>query len=252
MSEITDSVFRYVTKSTTECTLGANYSEEANAPIDGKSFTGVANIPSTVKYAGHTYTVIAINRYAFRGCVNMTGINLPNTIREIGWDHCYDTSIKHYFIPKSVTTLKYSAFSHMNNLILITFEEGSQITDVGRGVFGSLPELRMIVLSSGFNPGTVKGIFVRTIKLQYVVYCGSNDLSSLIEPLTDSNPNVQVIVTENYPKDATFGGHEVIVKPGFCFVDFKLPIHPRTFYCKNTQKINTLILMIIIIFNKNE
>ncbi len=46
--------------------------------------SGVVNIPAQVTSNGTTYTVVAIGERAFYGCVDITAVNFPSTLTEIG------------------------------------------------------------------------------------------------------------------------------------------------------------------------
>ena len=57
-----------------------------------KEYKGEVILPSTVNYNGRTLTVVEIKSGAFRGCSQLTGITIPNTITSIGdsaFDGCY-------------------------------------------------------------------------------------------------------------------------------------------------------------------
>lgn len=60
--------------------LGSSYWTGYSKP------TGNLEIPATVTYGGNTYTVTAINQYAFSNCIGLTSVTIPDsvTIIEIG------------------------------------------------------------------------------------------------------------------------------------------------------------------------
>ncbi|MBQ7309986.1 MAG: leucine-rich repeat protein [Alistipes sp.] len=41
-------------------------------------------IPSTVEYYGKKYDVVAIKKQAFRGCIKLKSVTIPNGVTEIG------------------------------------------------------------------------------------------------------------------------------------------------------------------------
>ena len=45
---------------------------------------GVVNIPAEVVHDGVAYTVVALGERAFSGCADLTGVNFPPTLTEIG------------------------------------------------------------------------------------------------------------------------------------------------------------------------
>ena len=223
-----------------ECALGDGTTNEANAAVSGASFSGVANIPETVKSGKKEYKVVQINNYSFKSCTEMTAINLPRSIKIIGTDHCFGTKITHYFVPKSVKEIQYSAFSHMSSLISLEFEKGIELEKLGMQCFGSLSAIKEIILP--INLGIVsRSIFYQNNNLVYIVYYGTQDLSTLDQPFAEINHTVNVFVASNYPSNY-FGGTEVI----------HLPATPITFHISNNQIVHLLPLFITIIQNKTQ
>lgn len=60
-------------------TPGANYSWQGH-----RAPSGILEIPAQVEYKGTRYKVVAIGERAFSGCADISGINLPPTITDIG------------------------------------------------------------------------------------------------------------------------------------------------------------------------
>lgn len=52
-----------------------------NGPIQ---YTGDVAIPAAVTYDGTTYSVTAIDTWAFTGCSGLTGVTIPNSVTAIG------------------------------------------------------------------------------------------------------------------------------------------------------------------------
>ena len=48
------------------------------------SLSGALNIPASVTSGGKTYSVTAINQYAFEECKNITSLNIPNSVTSVG------------------------------------------------------------------------------------------------------------------------------------------------------------------------
>jgi hypothetical protein len=75
----------YLIESETQHTVKVTYAKHYN----GYYFQGHPEpsgnvvIPSTVTYNGQTYTVTAIDEYAFKDCVGMTAVTIPSTIASI-------------------------------------------------------------------------------------------------------------------------------------------------------------------------
>ena len=70
---------------------GEEYYDEETGEYVYNDISGNITIPSTVMYNGITYTVTAIESRAFYGDKALTGISIPETITEIGWDAFYNT-----------------------------------------------------------------------------------------------------------------------------------------------------------------
>lgn len=76
--------------------------------VDGHSATGALNIPETVTFNGHTFTVTRIGYMAFYGCHGLTGnLVIPNSVTYIGEDAFSDCDgfTGSLTIPNSVTAL---------------------------------------------------------------------------------------------------------------------------------------------------
>ena len=100
-------------------------------------------IPSTVEYNGNTYTVTALNDYAFEFC-DLTGLQLPNTITTIGNCAFYASHIPNFTIPSSVTSIGDGAFSHFMDFSTLTIPES--ITSIADAAFGWCEELTSVSL----------------------------------------------------------------------------------------------------------
>lgn len=65
---------------------------EVTSPLDVGNYrwmgilppTGILNLPAEVEYEGTRYKVIGIAERAFAGCTDITGVNLPHTLTDIG------------------------------------------------------------------------------------------------------------------------------------------------------------------------
>jgi len=73
--------------------------------------------------------------YIFGHCENLTSIELPASMQKLGENCFYNSGLTSIVIPKGVTEICNNAFRASDNLASITFEEGSQLTTIGSGVF---------------------------------------------------------------------------------------------------------------------
>ena len=113
------------------------------------TYSGNVDIPETVTYGGTTYTVTAIGNNAFRGCMNLTGVTIPNTVTNIGsfaFYQCYDlTSVD---IPTSVTRLEIDVFG-CTGLTSVTIP--NTVTYMGSEAFYKCSQLSQIKLSNAIT-----------------------------------------------------------------------------------------------------
>ena len=111
--------------------------EEKTVRVTGhesyKSFTEVT-IPSTVEYAGETYTVTKIEGHAFHDCQSLTTVNFPNTLTEIhDWAFYNCLSLSSITIPDGLTYIGEYAFHDCKALTSATLP--NSITDMRTGIF---------------------------------------------------------------------------------------------------------------------
>jgi formylglycine-generating enzyme required for sulfatase activity len=88
-------------------------------------YYGDVVIPGTVTFNNNkTYNVVAIGESAFKKCVNLNSVTLPNTISYIcteGFAGC--TAIKSITIPNSVTNIQSDAFLGCNQLTKVNITD---------------------------------------------------------------------------------------------------------------------------------
>lgn len=141
--------------------------------------SGAVEIPETVEYEGQTYSVKKIDYEAFRGCVTLTSIKIPNTITSMeGYAFYGCKSLTSVELPNSITAISYYTFSNCSSLASIeipnsvtaidycAFESCSSLTSVvipnsvttiGNSAFGNCTNLTNVVLPNnlttltGFN-----------------------------------------------------------------------------------------------------
>ena len=239
--------FYYYATSPTECTVGNNSNIVVpNAPVAGREYTGLANIPQTVSYNSVTYNVTAIGRYAFKYCSKMTGINIPSTIKTLSYDMIYQTSVKHFFIPASVENIQNSAFSHTYHLQSIQFEMTSKIKSIIAGSFASAFSLKYLIL-----PPSVERIqtnaFHHDHDLKFIVYCGYQNLAQGSQNLFQGvTHDVPIFVTKNYPSDK-FHGYNVRVMEDECIASI-IPLLFKQTQCRQCRHRHTSLYIMFLLF----
>lgn len=126
---------------------------ESNAPLE-KIVIGdkVRRLPRGI-FSGREFTEVAlpaclerIDESAFRGCENLTTINLSDSIRYIGDDAFYGcSSLKNIHWPLRLTTIGSRAF-RQTALETISLPEG--VTSVGDGAFSTCPAKTVYIPST--------------------------------------------------------------------------------------------------------
>ena len=77
-------------------------------------------IPETVTYNSNIYIVKEIGRSAFQEGINITSIEIPNSVTSIGYRAFYGCSgLTSVTIPNSVTSIGVYAFSGYSELVFI-------------------------------------------------------------------------------------------------------------------------------------
>ena len=86
--------------------------------------------------------------YAFKNCVNLTSITLPNGVTEIG-DNTFEgcVALTSITIPDGVTSIGETAFRNCDALTSITIPDG--VTEIGNYAFGGCGVLASVTIGSG-------------------------------------------------------------------------------------------------------
>lgn len=115
-------------------------------------YSGNVSIPSSVTFAGKTYTVTAVGRSAFRSSPDLISVNIPSTVTSIDYGAFYECSaMTSISIPNSVTTLGEFCFMRCSNLAYVTLSD--RLTSIPRQCFTYCTSLTGITI-----PGSVKEI----------------------------------------------------------------------------------------------
>ena len=134
-----------------------------------KEYSGDVVIPSTVIYKSKTLKVTSIGDWAFGDSAELTSINIPNSITDIGsnaFNGCfalqkvtinctiidnhsfsYSSSLKEVIIGDSVKRIMRDAFYNCYNLINVKM--GNNVTEIGDGAFYRCSKLNNITIPDG-------------------------------------------------------------------------------------------------------
>ncbi len=116
-------------------------------------YSGNITIPSSVTFAGKTYTVTAVGRSAFRSSPDLISVNIPSTVTLIDYGAFYEcTALTSISIPNSVTALGEFCFMYCEHLANVTLS--NNLTSIPRQCFTYCTSLTSITI-----PGSVKEIF---------------------------------------------------------------------------------------------
>ena len=110
-----------------------------------KSYAGEITLPETVQWNNQTYTVERIGNNAFKRCVNLESITLPEGLRTIGSDAFYScTGLRTIIIPDSVKSIGMGSFGDCSKLTVARF--GTSLERVGMYAFNECVSLESVAL----------------------------------------------------------------------------------------------------------
>lgn len=115
-------------------------SDEAVLSSAPQSISGDIVIPSSVDFNGKEYPVTSIKANVFYNCKNLTGIELPNTIKSIGekaFRGC--VALNYIELSNSITSIKEQTFMLCSNLKKIKIP--SSVTSISDNAFFSCTSL---------------------------------------------------------------------------------------------------------------
>ena len=122
--------------------------------------------------------VITIGPSAFQDCPDLTSIEIPASVTEIGEWAFAETALTSIEIPASVETIGDKAFNYCSSLETVTFAEGSQLSEIGGWAFCMCTELSSITI-----PASVETIgdeaFNCCFSLETVTFAEGSQLSEI-------------------------------------------------------------------------
>ena len=136
-------------------------SSEAWVTSGGEPYTGNVEIPQNFYYDAATYEVTKIGDDAFKNCVDLTSVTIPNSVTEIGKSSFLNCGLQSLAIPSSVTSIGEEAFLGCSHLATITVDEGNTVYDSRGGCNAIIRKLDNTLLYGCKNtviPSSVKAI----------------------------------------------------------------------------------------------
>ena len=110
------------------------------------TYSGDVVIPSQVTYNGKVYTVMRLEDQSFMSCNSLTSIEIPNTVKQIGWMAFYGCSgLKEIVIPNSVESIGSQAFSCCSSLTSVYIP--SSVTKISNCLFSQSNNIRSIIVN---------------------------------------------------------------------------------------------------------
>ncbi|MBR5982399.1 MAG: leucine-rich repeat protein, partial [Bacteroidales bacterium] len=144
--------------------------ENESAPFYSTYPTGELVIPESVEYNSVTYSVARIGEIAFKGCIGLTEITIPNSVTSIGHGaFAFCSGLTEFTIPESVREIGVGIFNECSSLTTVNFNAtnctsmsgsvcegcafttlniGENVTNIPLGAFLGCSGLETIVVES--------------------------------------------------------------------------------------------------------
>ena len=106
-------------------------------------YSGSISIPKSITYGGTKYDVTSIGSEAFRACIGLTSVTIPNSVTSIGnGAFAWCSGLTSVTIPNSVTSIGVSVFQNCTGLTSVTIP--NSITSIGVLTFANCSGLTSI------------------------------------------------------------------------------------------------------------
>ncbi len=130
-------------------------------------------------------TITRVGNYAFEDCIGLTSVTLSNQLEFIGgyaFHNC--EKLSELVIPASVKNIATFAFSECDNLQSIVFEQNSLLEVIDKGAFQRCSNLTQITIPKSVTK-IEKSVFYNCKKLSKIYYEGTIEQWKHIEILSD-------------------------------------------------------------------
>lgn len=105
-------------------TAYVTFKTDKNGNRISNSYSGDVVIPEKTASG---YPVTFINHETFEGCINLTSVTIPKTMKFIDYDAFRNSSLTELTIPASVDSISEGAFFGMPSLKKVVFEDGESV-----------------------------------------------------------------------------------------------------------------------------
>ena len=111
-------------------TQKATVTYKGSSYFSSNAYTGDVVIPASIEYEEINYSVTSIGSYAFRNCIGMTSVIIPNSVTSIEMEAFQGCSgLTSITIPSSVTSIHNQAFEYCSTLTSITVASENMVYD---------------------------------------------------------------------------------------------------------------------------
>ena len=168
---------------------------EGITQIGSEAFYSSSGTSINPKYITFPSTLLYINNTAFKGCIGITEVNLPEGVISVGENAFYNCSgMTQLTLPHSLTEIKYSTFYGCSSLTELVIPSGVQ--KIGDNAFQGCSGLLTLFISDTVNSiGSSIGynVFSNCSSLETIIvdqnnntYDSRNNCNAIIETNTDT------------------------------------------------------------------
>ena len=194
-------------------TILANNSFDALSSLTSIDLNGVTTVgqqtfrdcPNLTSVTMTNNTVQSLGNQAFYNCINLSTVTLSTNISEIPAYAFYGTKLSTLNIPYSVKKISEAAFRLNTNLTSVSFDAGSNCTELGAQAFSKCSSLTGITLPSGITKIDDRA-FEECTNLQTItlpnqlkrIYGGTFNKCSSLRKITIPDNVTQISTTNSY------------------------------------------------------